>query len=171
MQRYYVYKQEIKWVDSNKDGSVYHLSGWTYLGYVEGAQGVYDYLGEIKLAKCFDYERVNTKIRTWRFLVSCRYIVTDKKGRIRTKDELYKNVKRKFGCRQNRKHSGHRWRYPNNHSEQIHSITPQEIKEISDEYGIHLKQIKVKRKLDGLAMEYQTKMQRSWKRYRRYQYK
>lgn len=72
---------------------------------------------------------------------------------------------------QGRKHSAYRWRHPNNHGEQKQSVTPQEIKEVSDEYGIHLKPIKVKRKLDGWDMEYQTKIQRSWKRYRKHQYK
>lgn len=171
MRRYYVYKQEIKWVDRNKDGTVYHLSDWICLGYVETAQGVYDYLGEIKLANSFDYDQVNTKIQTWRFLLSNRYIVTNEKGQIRINDELYKNVKKKFGRRQGRKHSNYRWRHPNNHSEQTNTITPQEIKEISNEYGIHLKQIKTKRKFNGWTMEYQTKMQRSWKRYRKHQYK
>ena len=172
MRRYYVYKQNVNWIGYYKNQlNIYQLENWKYLGYALNTQEIYDCIGENNiLVNSFELEHVGNELYSPKW-IKYRIAIIDDKNRFRTEEDLYRNVKKKFGQRQERKHSNHRWRHPNNHSEQRQSITPQEIKEISDEYGIHLKPIKVKRKLDGWDMEYQTKMQRSWKRYRRYQYK
>lgn len=62
----------------------------------------------------------------------------------------------------------------NLHNEMMQTVTPQEIKEIYEDYGVKLKPCKEKRKhlqSDLAYLEQCTKCERSWKKFRKHQWK
>lgn len=171
--KYYVYKRKAEWVEppisTNSDMSDwlnwYRWKEWECLGYTEGAKELYLVLGKyIELVNSFLEQTTFKSLYT----PSAQFLILDEKRRIRDYQELIRNIKTH---RQYRKYCKSRWRWPENHSEQKRSITPEEVQEIRFKYNIDLKPIKNKRKINGYDLEYQTKLQRNWKRYRKTQYK
>lgn len=173
MRKYYIYKQDVKQVGWDKNNlSIYHLGGWVCLGYLLGSQEVYNYLGgKTDIAENFDYEYTNIKIHTWRFLVPSRILITNDKHKIMSSKELYKNINN-CKTREGRGRCSYRFRSNSIHGEQKKSITPEEIINVQNEYGIRLKPIKNKRLIiNSWKDEKQARLQRSWKKYRKTRYK
>ena len=145
--KYYVYKRKAEWVEppisTNSDMSDwlnwYRWKEWECLGYTEGAKELYLVLGKY-------IESVNSFLEQTTFkslyTPSAQFLILDEKRRIRDYQELIRNIKTH---RQYRKYCKSRWRWPENHSEQKRSITPEEVQEIRFKYNIDLKPIKNKR--------------------------
>ena len=84
-----------------------------------------------------------------------RYLIMDDYGNVRDFHQLTKKYKKKY-YRTYHKHHG--WTVP----DQRKSITPEEIVEVRNEYGITLKPIKPKRKIDPWDYEKESKVS-GWK--------
>lgn len=104
-----------------------------------------------------------------------RFIIIDDSGKIRNIRDLIGKYEKKLNGKiypSHRKRSGYPYCYISTVSDQRKSLTPEEVYEIKDEYGIFVPQIKPKRiinpwdkekryKVCGWKM--QTKRKRQWK--------
>lgn len=101
-----------------------------------------------------------------------RYLIIDDHGNVRDFHQLTKKYKKKIIIHYGTRGGGWSNHYANLTSDQRKSITPEEIRDIKDEYGITLKPIKPKRKTDswdherGLKVsgwKMQSKRKKQWK--------
>ena len=112
----------------------------------------------------------------WDFMCTCpreyhRYLIIDDYGNVRDFHQLTKKYKKKY-YRTYHKHHGWNIHWASTVPDQRKSITPEEIVEVRNEYGITLKPIKPKRKTDswdhvrGLKVsgwKMQSKRRKQWK--------
>lgn len=111
----------------------------------------------------------------WDFMIRTheyhRYLIIDNYGNVRDFYQLTKKYKKKY-YRTYHKHHGWNIHWASTVPDQRKSITPEEIVEVRNEYGITLKPIKPKRKTDswdhvrGLKVsgwKMQSKRRKQWK--------
>lgn len=186
MREYHIYMQRTKRTEWHCDYSIYKWLPWEYVGYVEGTKELYTYfklkfpysMRSINLYHSFNYfDDEYLKIdNNWDFMCTCpreyhRYLIMDNYGNVRDFYQLTKKYKKKY-YRTYHKHHGWNIHWASTVPDQRKSITPEEIVEIRNEYGITLKPIKPKRKTDswdhvrGLKVsgwKMQSKRRKQWR--------
>ena len=149
MREYHIYIQHTKCVEAHFNYIIYRWLPWEYVGCVEGTKELYTYFKS-------------------KFPYSMRSI---NYGNVRDFHQLTKKYKKKY-YRTYHKHHGWNIHWASTVPDQRKSITPEEIVEVRNEYGITLKPIKPKRKTDswdhvrGLKVsgwKMQSKRRKQWK--------
>ena len=177
MRRYHIYKQRTKVVEYHCEWAKYKWLPWEYLGYLTGTKEVYTYFKrkyDKQFYNKFNYFEDEYMYASSDFMMTKeyhRYLIIDDEGNIRNFRELTDQYKKKRPAIWIYSHRGGGW---NEHwvkltSDQRKSITPEEIRDIKDEYGISLKSIKPKRniwdykcnKISGWKM--QSKRKKQWR--------
>lgn len=176
MREYHIYMQRTKCAEYHFKQVTYKWLPWEYIGYVEGTKELYTYfkskfpysMRSMNFYHSFNYFNDEYMIdNNWDFVANCpheyhRYLIIDDHGNVRDFHQLTKKYKKKriihYGIRGGGWHS----HWPRLTSDQRKSITPEEIKEIKNEYGITLKPIKPKRKIDFWDYEKGSKVS-GWK--------
>lgn len=148
MRTYYIYRQQSKLVDVHCEYSLYRWLPFEYVGYVEGTRELY----EIFKHKYFRGVLYPTCVNSF---------IYDTKGNIRDFHELTDRYKKKY--RYISRHNAYQAHWIHNMNELRQSITPIEIKEIKDEYGITLNPIKPNRKIDPWCFSEYHKRSKGWK--------
>ena len=186
MREYHIYMQRTKRVEWHCDYNIYKWLPWEYVGYVEGTKELYTYfkskfpysMRSINLYHSFNYfDDEYLKIdNNWDFMCTCpreyhRYLIMDDYGNVRDFHQLTKKYKKKY-YRTYHKHHGWNIHWASTVPDQRKSITPEEIVEVRNEYGITLKPIKPKEKQNswdhvrGLKVsgwKMQSKRRKQWK--------
>lgn len=185
MREYHIYMQRTKCVEGHFKWIIYKWLPWEYVGYVEGTKELYTYfkskfpysMRSINFYHSFNYfDDEYLKIdNNWDFMIRTheyhRYLIIDNYGNVRDFYQLTKKYKKKY-YRTYHKHHGWNIHWASTVPDQRKSITPEEIVEVRNEYGITLKPIKPKRKTDswdhvrGLKVsgwKMQSKRRKQWK--------
>lgn len=185
MREYHIYMQRTKCVEGHFKWIIYKWLPWEYVGYVEGTKELYTYfkskfpysMRSINFYHSFNYfDDEYLKIdNNWDFMICTheyhRYLIMDDYGNVRDFHQLTKKYKKKY-YRTYHKHHGWNIHRASTEPDQRQSITPEEIVEVRNEYGITLKPIKPKRKTDswdhvrGLKVsgwKMQSKRRKQWK--------
>lgn len=164
--------QRTKIITSNlwDEMATYKWLPWKYIGYVYGTKELYTYfrnyvishdmfsVRSIKFHNSFEYDDGYFRERSSSH--KRRFLIVDDSGNIRSFDDLTKIYRR------------HRVRYygyyayqirshMSNISERRRNITPDEIKEVANEYGVHLN--KSERVIDPWAFDNYRKKPKCWK--------
>lgn len=174
MRNYHIYIQRTKIVERHCYYAKHKWMPWEYLGYVNGTKELYICFKRKYNKKFYDkfnyfedeymYESFDIFPHEYH-----RYLIIDEKGVVRDFYELTGRYKKKKiyyygnGC------AGWNEHWMRLASDQRKSVTPEEIRDIKDEYGISLKSIKPKRnmwdykcnKISGWKM--QSKRRKQWK--------
>lgn len=176
MREYHIYIQHTKCVEAHFNYIIYRWLPWEYVGCVEGTKELYTYfkskfpysMRSINLYHSFNYfDDEYLKIdNNWDFMCTCpreyhRYLIIDDYGNVRDFHQLTKKYKKKY-YRTYHKHHGWNIHWASTVPDQRKSITPEEIVEIRNEYGITLKPIKPKRKINSWDYEKGSKVS-GWK--------
>ena len=179
MREYRIYMQRTKCAEDHFKWSIYKWLPWDYVGYVVGTKELYKYfklkfkysMRGINFYHSFSYFEdeyfdVSNSLDFLYFQTHeyYRYLIMDNHGNVRDFYQLTKKYKKKGPVIWIYSHRGGGW---NEHwvkltSDQRKSITPEEIRDIKDEYGIILKPIKPKRKIDSWDYEKGSKVS-GWK--------
>lgn len=186
MREYHIYMQRTKCVECYFKRVIYKWLPWEYIGCVEGTKELYTCfklkfpynMRSINFYHSFNYfdDEYLKKDNNWDFMSTCpheyhRYLIVDDHGNVRNFHQLTKKYKKKY-YRTYHKHHGWNIHRASTEPDQRKSITPEEIVEIRNEYGITLKPIKPKRKTDsrdyvrGLKVsgwKMQSKRKKQWK--------
>lgn len=172
MRYYYIYKSISKFIESK---NLYKQLPFEYIGYVHGTKTLYDLwkrgLPWDRPVFCNSFGNGEPV-----FLRNpCdKYIILDEKGRIRDFHELTDRHIPSYQFN----HSGHRAPRQDHYGpttipEMSQTITPEEIREIKDEYGITLRPCHPKRTHDSWGESCFHKISKGWKKQskRKHQYK
>lgn len=177
MRRYHIYIQRTKVVEYHCEWAKYKWLPWEYLGYLTGTKEVYTYFKR-KYGKQF-YNKFNYFEDEYMYDSSDfmmtreyhRYLIMDDKGIVRDFHKLTDQYKKNRICHYGTRGGGWHTHLVNLVSDQRKSITPEEIRNIKNEYGISLKPIKSKRninqwhykgiKISGWKM--QSKRRKQWR--------
>lgn len=176
MKRYDIYAMKVDYEYIDDTHVIFTESPFVCLGYLEGAQAVYEYLKYKTVVTgphFHDKDVVNRKVYTTGETTRYYYYIEDEKGRLRDFKELTYNAKK--SCQTHKHHRQvNKWHGANNHQEQRQAISPQDVKETANEYNIHLCPIKKKRVFDAWDSDGYFKISKSWKdqtrRKRQYKY-
>lgn len=185
MREYHIYMQRTKCVGGHFKWIVYKWLPWEHVECVEGTKELYTYF-KSKFKYCLsnvafyyslnddEYLRIVNnwandeylKIdKNWDFMIRTheyhRYLIMDDHGNVRDFHQLTKKYKKKY-YRTYHKHHGWNIHWASTVPDQRKSITPEEIIEVKNEYGITLKPIKPKRKIDFWDYEKESKVS-GWK--------
>lgn len=185
MRNYHIYKQKAKFVNCHSDCSIWKWLPFEYVCTVCGTKELNDlfhnrnfcHIWSLSFHDSFTYNRECFRRREscWDALDSKpieRFLIVDDSGNIRNYHELTDKYKKK----RNRLY-WHRAAYQchcfRNIGEQRRSITPDEIREIKDNYGITMLPIKPKRNIEPWDNERCHTYSKGWKAQtkRRKQYK
>ena len=177
MREYHIYMQRTKCVEGHFKWITYKWLPWEYVGYVEGTKELYTYfkskfpysINSIDFYNSFNYfddEYFRRDNDCWNSMLDyCReyhrYLIIDDYGNVRDFHQLTKKYKKKY-YRTYHKHHGWNIHWASTVPDQRKSITPEEIVEVRNEYGITLKPIKPKRKIDSWDYEKGSKVS-GWK--------
>lgn len=176
MREYHIYMQRTKCAEDHFKWSIYKWLPWEYIGYIEGTKELYTYfkpkfpysMRSINFYHSFNYfeDEYFDVANSWDFLYFqtheyCRYLIMDDHGNVRDFYQLTKKYKKKY-YRTYHKHHGWNIHYASTVPDQRKSITPEEIVEVKNEYGITLKPIKPKRNLNAFDHERGSKVS-GWK--------
>lgn len=98
MRIYYIYKQNVSWIGYYKNYlNIYQLENRKYLGHALNTQEIYDCIGGNNiLVNSFNLESVGNELYSPKW-IKHRIAIIDDKNRFRTEEDLYRNVKKKFG--------------------------------------------------------------------------
>lgn len=178
MREYHIYMQRTKRVEWHCDYNIYKWLPWEYVGYVEGTKELYTYfkskfpysINSIDFYNSFNYfddEYFRRDNDCWNSMFNyCRehhrYLIIDDHGNVRDFRQLTKKYKKKTIIHYGTRGGGWSSHCTNLTSDQRKSITPEEIVEVRNEYGITLKPIKPKRKIDFWDYEKESKVS-GWK--------
>lgn len=178
MREYHIYMQRTKRVEWHCDYNIYKWLPWEYIGYVEGTKELYTYfkskfpysINSIDFYNSFNYfddEYFRRDNDCWNSMLNyCRehhrYLIIDDHGNVRDFRQLTKKYKKKTIIHYGTRGGGWSSHCANLTSDQRKSITPEEIVEVRNEYGITLKPIKPKRKIDSWDYEKGSKVS-GWK--------
>lgn len=186
MREYHIYMQRTKRVEWHCDYNIYKWLPWEYIGYVEGTKELYTYfkskfpysMRSINFYHSFnyfddEYSKIKNNYNDYGYTIHeyHRYLIMDDYGNVRDFHQLTKKYKKKY-YRTYHKHHGWNIHWASTVPDQRKSITPEEIVEVRNEYGITLKPIKPKRKIDpwdhvrGLKVsgwKMQSKRRKQWK--------
>ncbi len=183
MREYFIYKQRAKLVNSHIEKFIYRWLPFEYIGYVVGTKEIFTIFGSrmyrYHFHNSFDYDLGYWERKVYPFTFPSdlppleRYLIVDDSGNVRDFYELTKQYKKK---RRNRwRNQAYQSRHAHISAEKKHSITPDEIKEYKDEYGVTFLETKrLKRCYDPYWCSYRCKkVSKGWKRQskRRKQYK
>jgi len=187
MREYHIYMQRTKCAECHFKRIIYKWLPWEYVGYVEGTKELYTYfkskfpysINSIDFYNSFNYfdDEYLKKDNNWYFMSTCpheyhRYLIIDDHGNVRDFHQLTKKYKKKIIIHYGTRGGGWSSHCANLTSDQRKSITPEEIRDIKDEYGITLRPIKPKRKINpydherGLKVsgwKMQSKRRKQWK--------
>lgn len=162
MRTYYIYIQRAKLINSHMEYCEYMWLPFELFDCVTGTKELYDvFKDRIKFnsigglqfnnslsynaerfCKPFDYYMI------WENKPKCsRFVIVDDKGVIRDFYELTHKYKKKSKYCCGHKYNAYQERQVNNASEKRKILTPEEIREVKDKYGITLLPIKPKRKV------------------------
>lgn len=175
MREYRIYMQRTKPVECHCNYTTYKWLPWEYVGYVVGTKELYKYfklkfkysMRSINLYHSFNYfDDEYLKIdNNWDFMFCTheyhRYLIMDDQGNVRDFHQLTKKYKKKY-YRTYHKHHGWNIHRASTVLDQRKSITPEEIAEVKNEYGITLKPIKPKRKMEPWVPMRESKVS-GWK--------
>lgn len=176
MREYRIYMQRTKPVEYHYNYLTYRWLPWEYVGHVEGTKELYTYfkskfpysIKSINFYHSFDYfeDEYFKNTNKWDFSYHWsheyhRYLIADDNGNVRDFHQLTKKYKKKY-YRTYHKHHGWNIHWASTVPDQRKSITPEEITEVKNEYGITLKPIKPKRKIDSWDYEKESKVS-GWK--------
>ena len=178
MREYHIYMQRTKRVEWHCDYNIYKWLPWEYVGYAEGTKELYTYfkskfpysINSIDFYNSFNYfddEYFRRDNDCWNSMLNyCRehhrYLIIDDHGNVRDFRQLTKKYKKKTIIHYGTRGGGWSSHCANLTSDQRKSITPEEIVEVRNEYGITLKPIKPKRKIDFWDYEKESKVS-GWK--------
>lgn len=185
MRTYYIYKQRAKLVNVHCDYSVYRWLPFEYIGYVQGTRELYEVFRSrrfgswltISFHNSFTYDTKYFKRQfhfSWLSLDKEtpieRFVIADDHGRVRDYYELTSRYKKH---RRGWKHGAYQEHWGSTILEMRQTITPEEIREIKDEYGIALRPCHPKRKRDPWEDANCHRVSKGWKAQskRRKQYK
>ena len=179
MREYYIYMQRTKVIEYHCEWVRYKWLPWEYLGYLTGTKEVYIYFKrkyDKQFYNKFNYFEDEYIYDRCDFMMTKeyhRYLIIDDHGNVRNFRELTDQYKKKRPATWIYSHRGGGW---NEHwvkltSDQRKSITPEEIRNIKDEYGISFKPIKPKRRIDSWdykcnkisGWKMQSKRRKQWK--------
>lgn len=188
MREYHIYMQRTKRTEWHCDYSIYKWLSWECVGHVKGTKELYMYfkskfpysMRSINFYHSFNYfDDEYSKIKNncddygYTILEYYRYLIVDEQGNVRDFYQLTKKYKKKGPVIWIYSHRGGGWdeHWVKLTSDQRKSITPEEIRDIKDEYGIILKPIKPKRKIDSWnykcnkisGWKMQSKRKKQWK--------
>jgi hypothetical protein len=150
MRKYYIFRQKTKIVNVYCDYSLRRWLPYEYVCYVNGTKELYNlfnnrdfYNGSrASFGDSFEYSTKSFKyeISFWDLFYHhdttlTRFIIVDDKGRIRDFYELTKKYKK---CRNGWRYNAYQFHKIHDTNERRQSLTPVEIREIRDEYGIVL---------------------------------
>ncbi len=176
MREYHIYMQRTKRVEWHCDYNIYKWLPWEYIGYVEGTKELYTYfkskfpysMRSINFYHSFnyfddEYSKIKNNYNDYGYTIHeyHRYLIMDDYGNVRDFHQLTKKYKKKY-YRTYHKHHGWNIHWASTVPDQRKSITPEEIVEVRNEYGITLKPIKPKRKIDPWDYEKGSKVS-GWK--------
>lgn len=176
MRIYHIYKQRAKAVEIHSQWMNYRWLPYEYIGYVVGTKELYRVMQSRKFrglrseppmhnSLYYSTELFRREFK-WSFYsgelpVIKRFLILDDKGRVRDYHELTHKYKKKH-----RGYPHHSWQDNNCRyvGDRRKSITPEEINEIKNEYGISMRPIKPKRNLDRWNMSECHKVSCGWKK-------
>lgn len=177
MRKYHIYMQRTKCAECYFKRVTYKWLPWEYIGHVIGTKQLYTYfksefrynLSSVVFYNSFNYfddEYFRIDNDYWNSMLSYRheyhrYLIIDDYGNVRDFHQLTKKYKKKY-YRTYHKHHGWNIHWASTVPDQRKSITPEEIVEVRNEYGIILKPIKPKRKIDPWDYEKESKVS-GWK--------
>ena len=168
--------QRTKCVEAHFNYIIYRWFPWEYVEYVNGTKELYTYfkskfpysMRSINFYHTFNYfdDEYLEMANSWEFMCTCpheyhRYLIIDDHGNVRDFHQLTDQYKRQHQWHYGIRGGGWIGHYPKLISDQRKSITPEEIREIKDEYGITL--IPIKRKRITRPWEYRDKKVSGWK--------
>lgn len=168
--------QESKLVEIHMDFGYYRYLPPECIGYVKGVKALYKIMqsSEVKgiggpltsnyVCSSSDLFRITYRdlLMEYHFNPRRIFLIADDEGRIRDYRELtYKYHKRKHYNRYRRAIQGSRSRYV---SDSRKSITPEELKEIKDEYGVSMLPIKPKRSIKMYDRYKFSNISKGWKK-------
>lgn len=178
MREYHIYMQRTKCTECYFKRITYKWLPWEYVGYAEGTKELYTYfkskfpysINSIDFYNSFNYfddEYFRRDNDCWNSMLNyCReyhrYLIIDDYGNVRDFHQLTKKYKKKTIIHYGTRGGGWSSHCANLTSDQRKSITPEEIVEVKNEYGITLKPIKPKRKIDFWDYEKGSKVS-GWK--------
>lgn len=176
MREYHIYMQRTKRTEWHCDYSIHKWLSWECVGHVKGTKELYTYfkskfpysMRSINFYHSFNYfDDEYSKIKNncddygYTILEYYRYLIVDEQGNVRDFYQLTKKYKKKY-YRIYHKHHGWNIHWASTVPDQRKSITPEEIVEVRNEYGITLKPIKPKRKINPWDYEKESKVS-GWK--------
>lgn len=181
MRAYYIYRQTSKLLNAHYSYAVYKWLPPVCIGYIYGTKELKRYFDSIgrfprpSFSIKFlygTYIRKYSIFNTYNFEPASQtcFVIVDDKGRLRDYNKLVDRYK---------KHSRKKWNYACQirHQKvmqsQRQSITPDEIREIKDEYGFTMLPIKTKMSINPYDLRECSRISKSWKvqTKRRKQYK
>ena len=176
MRKYHIYMQRTKQAGCHCKYTTYKWIPWEYVGYVIGTKELYKYfklkfkysMRGINFYHSFNYfeNEYFDADNSWDFLYPCtheyhRYLIIDDRGNVRDFHQLTDQYKKESCWHYGTRGGGWTEHRPKLISDQRKSITPEEIRNIKDEYGITLTPIK--RKRITRPWEYKDKKVSGWK--------
>lgn len=175
MREYHIYMQRTKCAEDHFKWSIYKWLPWEYVGHAEGTKELYAYFKSkfpystrsINFYHSFNYfDDKYLKIdNNWDFMICTheyhRYLIIDDHGNVRDFYQLTKKYKKKY-YRTYHKHHGWNIHRASTVLDQRKSITPEEIAEVKNEYGITLKPLKPKRRIEPWVPMRESKVS-GWK--------
>lgn len=177
MRKYHIYIQRTKAVECHCEYAKYKWLPWEYLGYLIGTKEVYIYFKtkyDKQFYNKFNYFENEYMYTNCDFMIAAeyhRYLIMDDKGIIRDFHELTDQYKKKIIRHYGARGGGFHTHLTNLVSDQRKSITPEEIKDIKNEYGIFLRSIKPKRNINqwhyknikNSGWKMQSKRRKQWR--------
>lgn len=186
MRTYYIYKQTAKLIDVKSLYDIYKRLPFEYIGYVHGTKALYDtfwrkalpwerpyfcnsFVDNKTIFLCSRFSYITDTDRPPRD----RYIVTDETGSILDFHALIKPHIEARKIYRNGHQSAYQDHWGSTIPEMRQTITPEEIREIKDEYGITLRPCHPKRNRDPWEDSYCHRISKGWKQQskRKHQYK
>lgn len=171
MRRYYIYKQQAKIVNTHIETFIYKWLPFEYVGYVDGTKELFNIFGrriyKYYFHDSFTYDFNTFEKRAYPFSMpkeykpTERFLIMDDGGNIRDFYELTQRHKKKY--RYQSRHQAYQYHYARNIQEQRCSVTPDEIKECKELYGITLLPLKPKRYYDSLDLCGSKTISKGWK--------
>lgn len=185
MRDYHIYRQTAKYVNAYTNYSLLRWLPFKYVCTVSGTKELFRLFNNrgfcdrwsLSFHNSFTYNSKvfkGTGISFWNIYeekMPERFLIVDDRGKVRDYYELTGRYgkKNRFSYR----HRPYQYRCFSNASEKRKSVTPSEVREIKDEYGITMLPIKPKRNRSPWDYERCSAISRGWKKQtkRRKQYK
>lgn len=176
MRAYHIYRQVAQIKDAHGYSAIYKWMPHEYIGFVYGTKNLKNYFDSMgRFARRSFSTRFLTgtfkrSLPTYYSFFDCdndaeynltTYIIIDDKGNFRDYNELVQKYKKRYCCGHN---GAYQYRVRGNiMRDHRRSVTPEEINEMEEEYGITLSPIKPKRNINPWDLSECVKCSKGWK--------